>query len=69
MSSFCVSKVAQRMLMKEALESALVAILSRPGMPVISMAKLPPRLFQLQWTDPGSAEDVCWCLIASDTGT
>ena len=59
MSSFCVSKVAQRMLMKEALESALVAILSRPGMPVISMAKLPPRLFQLQWTDPGSAEDVC----------
>lgn len=60
MSSYCVSKVAQRMLMKEALESALVAILSRPGMPVMStMAKLPPPSFQLQWTDPGSAEAVC----------
>ena len=46
MSSYCVSKVAQRMLMKEALESALVAILSRPGMPVMStMAKLPPPHF------------------------
>lgn len=45
MSSFCVSKVAQRMLMKEALESALVAILRKPGMPVISMAKLPPPYF------------------------
>ena len=46
--------------MKEALESALVAILSRPGMPVMStMAKLPPPSFQLQWTDPGSAEAGC----------
>ena len=35
MSSFYVSKEAQLKLMKEIFVSALVAMLSRPGMPVI----------------------------------
>lgn len=64
MSSYCVSKVAQRMLMKEALESALVAILSRPGMLCdVYYGKAPSPSFQIMAMDRSWLSRGCMLML------